>query len=30
VSQRMIADRDQALKRALHPEVVHPAAALAV
>lgn len=30
VSQRMIADRDQALKRAVHPEVLHPPAALTV
>jgi acetyl esterase/lipase len=30
LSQRMVTDRDQALKRALHPEVAHPLAALAV
>lgn len=30
VSQRMIADRDQALRRALHPEIAHAPAALAV
>jgi acetyl esterase/lipase len=30
LSQRMVTDRDRALKRALHPEVAHPAAVLAV
>ena len=30
LSQRMVADRRQALKRALHPEVAHPPAALVV
>jgi acetyl esterase/lipase len=30
LSQRMVTDRDQAVKRALHPEVAHPPAALAV
>ena len=30
LSQRMVADWDAALRRALHPETAHPAAALAV
>jgi acetyl esterase/lipase len=30
LSQRMVADRDQALRRALHPEVVHSPAVLVV